>query len=157
MSLTAKEAFTKLPQKLHTFFIKHPPRPLAQYASTPSTISDPHKSPFLPNKNEESGRWHAAKYSLRRSADLYKMALKFGIADLLPPFPQKRYHEDRYNNKKWMRGLLFQKKRKWERELPIKLEQRRIALEKMDETIVSVRPAYKKQIAKREVKKRTWF
>ncbi|WPK27410.1 hypothetical protein PUMCH_004797 [Australozyma saopauloensis] len=157
MSLTAKEAFAKLPQKLHTFFIKHPPRPLAQYATTPSTISDPQKNPFLPNKNEESGKWHAAKYSLRRSADLYKMALKYGLAELLPPIPHKKFHEERYNDKKWMRGLLFQKKRKWERELPTKLEQRRVAMENMDETILKARPAYKKQIARREEKKRTWF
>lgn len=157
MSLTAKEAFAKLPKKLHTFFIKYPPRPLAQYAEKPSVITDPHKNPFLPNKNEDSGKWHGAKYSLRRSADLYKMAFKYGVADLLPPIPHKRFHADRYNNVNWMRGVLFQKMKKWERNLPTKLEQRKIALENMDKTIIDVRPSYKRQVAKREEKKRTWF
>ncbi|ODV79561.1 uncharacterized protein CANTADRAFT_20868 [Suhomyces tanzawaensis NRRL Y-17324] len=156
MSLTAKEAFSKLPQKLHNFFIKYPPRPFAEYNTKPSTITDPKLNPFLPNKNPESGKWHSPKFSLRRSADLYKMARKFGIEELLPPTP-KKYYEEKYDNKNWMRGVLTQKKKRWERELPEKLEAREQAIATMDETIAAVRPGYKKQIQKREARKKTWF
>ncbi|CAN3362606.1 large ribosomal subunit protein mL59 [Diutina catenulata] len=156
MSLTAKEAFAKLPQKLHNFFLKHPPRPFATYADKPSTINDPHKNPFFANKNPESGAWHDAKYSLRRSSDLYKMARKFGIQDLLPPMP-KRFYEEKYNNKNWMRGQLAFKKQKWERELPDKLAAREEAIRTMDDTIAKARPGYKKQMAKKEANKKTWY
>ncbi|KAK8440399.1 hypothetical protein CJI97_001355 [Candidozyma auris] len=156
-NLTAKEAFSKLPQKLHNFFIKFPPRPFAQYAEKPSTIKDPHMNPFLPNKNPDSGRWHGAKYSLRRSADLFKMARKFGIQDLLPPIPHRKFYEDKYNNKTWMRGILKQKGQKWERDLPEKLEARKKAIEDMDNIILAARPSYKKRIEKRKQNKRTWF
>lgn len=85
------------------------------------------------------------------------MAYKFGIADLLPPIPHKRFYADKYENKNWMRGVLFQKKHKWERQLPEKLAQRAEAIEKMDDIIVEARPTYKKQLKKREQKKRTWW
>lgn len=157
MSLTAKEAFAKLPKKLHNFFIKYPPRPFAEYSEKPSTIVDPQMNPFLPNKNPETGRWHGAKYSLRRSSDLIKMAYKFGIRDLLPPLPQKKFYEDKYINKKWMRGVLHHKKHKWERDLPAKLEARKEAIAKMDDTIIAARPRYRKQLEKQQQRKRTWW
>lgn len=156
MSLTAKEAFSKLPQKLHNFFIKYPPRPFAQYAEKPSTINDPTRNPFLPNKNADTGRWQGAKFSLRRSADLYKMAYKFGIHDLLPPLP-KKFYEEKYNEKNWMKGVLKQKKHKWERELPEKLAAREEAIANMDATIAASRPKYQKLRAKREQRAKTWF
>ncbi|ODV66390.1 hypothetical protein HYPBUDRAFT_153258 [Hyphopichia burtonii NRRL Y-1933] len=157
MSLTPKQAFNKLPQRLHNFFIKYPPRPFAQYAEKPTNIQDPNMNPFLPNKNLDSGRWQEAKYSLRRASDLFKMAYKFGIQDLLPPLPQKRFFEDKYENKKWMKGVLKQKQQVWERKLPEKLQARKEALENMDQTIIAARPRYKKQLQKKEQRKNTWF
>lgn len=157
MSLTSKEAFAKLPQRLHNFFLKYPPRPFATYSNKPSTTADPQLNPFLPNKNPVSGNWHGAKVLLRNSSDLYKMALKFGIEDLLPPSPKRFYNDKYYEDKKWMRGVLTHKKQKWERELPEKLKVRAEAIANMDETISKVRPDYKKQLKKREEKKRTWF
>lgn len=157
MSLTAKEAFAKLPQRLHNFFLKYPPRPFAQYSDKPSVTTDPHMNPFMANKNPESGKWHSAKVSLRTSSDLYKMARKFGIEEMLPPSPKRFYEKKYYDQKKWMRGVLSQKKQKWERELDDKLKAREEALANMDETIVKVRPDYKKQLKKKEEKRRTWF
>lgn len=156
MSLTAKAAFAKLPQKLHKFFIKHPPRPFAEYATKSSVITDPQRNPFLPNKNPETSRWHEPKFSLRRQADLYKMAYKFGIADLLPPMRRKFYAE-KYNDKKWMRGVLNPKSQRWERELPEKLEARKEAIANMDDIIIAARPLYKKQVEKRKARARTWY
>ncbi|CAH2356053.1 54S ribosomal protein L25, mitochondrial [[Candida] railenensis] len=157
MSLTSKEAFAKLPQKLHNFFIKYPPRPFAQYASKPTTLDQADVNPFLPTKNPDTGRWRGAEYSLRRSADLYKLAKKFGIHELLPPIPQKRFHEDKYYNKNWMRGVLNPKKPKWERELPEKLRKREEALANMDETILAARSKYRKNIERREQNKKSWW
>lgn len=114
-------------------------------------------NPFLPNKNPDTGRWHGSKYSLRRSADLFKMARKFGIQDLLPPLPHKKFYEDKYLQKNWMRGVLTQKKQKWERELPEKLKKREEALANMDQTIIAARPTYKAQLKKKEKKQRTWY
>ncbi|EGV62939.1 54S ribosomal protein L25, mitochondrial [Yamadazyma tenuis] len=156
MSLTAKEAFSKLPQKLHTFFIKYPPRPFASYAEKPSTINDPAMNPFLPNKNPETGRWQGSKYSLRRSADLFKLAYKFGVHDLLPPLP-KKFYDDKYDNKNWMRGVLNHKMHKWERNLEDKIQAKKEAIANMDKTIVEARPSYKKQLHKRQSRKRTWW
>ena len=45
-------------------------------------------NPFLPRKNEASGRWAPAKYSLRRQADLVKHARASGTLHLLPPGPK---------------------------------------------------------------------
>lgn len=155
MSLTAKEAFAKLPQKLHNFFIKYPPRPFKSYTEKPSTIDDVNLNPFLPNKNPETGKWHGAKFSLRRSSDLFKMARKFGIEDMLPTIP-KSFYQDKYDNKNWMKGVLKQKKHKWERELPEKLAAREKAIAGMDEIIINARPSYKRQLAKRERKRKTF-
>jgi hypothetical protein len=82
------------------------------------------------------------------------MARKFGIQDLLPPLPRK-FYEEKYMNKNWMKGVLTQKKKKWERELDGKLEARKEAIENMDETIIEKRPRYRKLLEKRE--KRTWY
>ncbi|CAK7895722.1 54S ribosomal protein L25, mitochondrial [[Candida] anglica] len=157
MSLTQKEAFSKLPQKLHNFFIKYPPRPFAQYASKPSETTSADVNPFLPTKNPVSGRWSGPKYSLRRSADLYKLARKFGIEELLPPIPQKKFYSDKYENKNWMEGVLQPRLAKWEKELPEKLKQREEAIANMDATILAARSTYKKQLEKREANKRTWW
>lgn len=157
MSLSNKQAFDKLPKMLHNFFTRYPPRPYGQYSEKPSVITDQHLNPFLPNKNPETGRWHGAKISLRRLADLFKTARKYGLESLLPPIPHKKFFEDKYYNKNWIRGVMFQKKQKWERELPEKLEKRRKALENMDATIVEARPTYKKQLKKREQRKRSWY
>lgn len=157
MSLTAKEAFSKLPQKLHNFFIKYPPRPFVQYADKPTTLDQPDVNPFLPTKNPETGRWRGAEYLLRRSADLFKLARKFGLEDLLPPVPQRKFYEDKYNNKNWMKGVLNPKRAKWERELPAKLKQREEAIANMDATIVAARSTYRKNVERREQRKRTWW
>lgn len=157
MSLTPKEAFAKLPQKLHNFFIKYPPRPFATYLEKPSTLGDPLLNPFLPNKNTESGKWHEPKYSLRRSADLYKMAYKFGLQDLLPPIPHKRFYEDKYNHRDWVRLVSTRKGTQKQLEAPAKRAARDEAVKNMNDIIIAARPGYKKQLKKQEKKKRTWF
>ncbi|CAK9437632.1 mitochondrial 54S ribosomal protein mL59 [Lodderomyces beijingensis] len=155
-ALTSKEAFAKLPQKLHNFFIKHPPRPFAQYKDGPSTTTDPIKNPFYPNKHLETGRWHSPHYSRRRSADLFKMAKKFGIQDLLPPTPRK-FHDEKYNNNKWMMGMVQPAGRANQAELDEKFRKRAEAIKNMDQIITEVRPSYKKLLRKRKEKEPKWY
>lgn len=154
MKLTSKEGFDKLPQILHNFFIKHPPRPFKEYATEESSLNDPNLNPFLRAQNPITGKWYKPKYSSRRSAVLYKLAKKFGIQDLLP-VRAKKLHEERYYNIQLLEGVRNPRLHKWEHDLPKKLEERKKALENMDNIIIEKRPDYKKIIQNR--KQRTWF
>ncbi|CAI5756307.1 unnamed protein product [Candida verbasci] len=154
--LTSKEAFNKLPQKLHNFFIKYPPRPFQQYKSSPSVTNDPTLNPFFPNKNLETGNWQQPKYSRRRSADLFKLAKKFGLQDLLPPTPRK-FHEEKYNNVKFMNSIINPSPRPDLDKIHEKMAKRANAIENMDDIISKARPNYKKLISKRKKKEEEWF
>jgi large subunit ribosomal protein L25 len=55
-----------LPTRLRTFLARYPP------------------AQILPMKHPATGRWHDPKYSLRRQADLVKMAREHGVEELLP-------------------------------------------------------------------------
>lgn len=99
-----------LPPRLLRFFARYPP-PAASFinrspASSISTalntsssdantsqeensIADPppvllYQNPFQSHKHPASGRWHDPVYSLRRQADLVKVARANGVEDLLP-------------------------------------------------------------------------
>ena len=139
----SQRGIRQTPQKLHNFFIKYPPRPFAQYKDGPSTTTDPLRNPFFPNKNQESGNWQSAKFSRRRSADLFKLAKKFGIHDLLPPTPRK-FHEDKYTNKLWLHGMINPASKAKQEELDAKLKARAEAIANMDNIIIATRPSYKK-------------
>lgn len=51
--------------------------------SSRTVVATP-ESPFQPWKHPVTGRWHDPKYSLRRQADLVKMAREHGVEELLP-------------------------------------------------------------------------
>ena len=100
-----------LPPKLLKFFAKYPPSLVTSAGQSDSTTSiatsattspiDPNTNneessfksalapsnapnPFKPHKHPETGRWHDPVYSLRRQADLAKMAKVNGVGELLP-------------------------------------------------------------------------
>ena len=100
-----------LPSRLLNFFAKYPPSALSQslntqIAGTMSNISDksstsfaenieengiestssiPEPSnPFRSQKNPVTGKWYEPRYSLRRQADLVKLARAHGVEELLP-------------------------------------------------------------------------
>lgn len=67
-------------------------------APTPSASKQPAMqlmNPFLARKSIKNGKWHPPAYSLRRQADLAKMALKTGNLDKLPPGPKTTALKDR--------------------------------------------------------------
>ena len=61
---------------------QRPPEP------SPGSRSGTALNPFVPHKNDKSGRWAPPKYSLRRQADLVKHARASGTLHLLPPGPK---------------------------------------------------------------------
>jgi hypothetical protein len=69
-----------------------------------STVFLPFQNPFKPSKDPRSGRFHAPRYSLRRQADLIKLALRFGVAELLPP--SVKMNRLLYGKKRPMAGTL---------------------------------------------------
>ena len=90
-----------LPPRLLRFFSRYPPRlpAISQTISTPDlTTPEGHGSlaqrllepsnlpnPFRNQKNLTTGRWHDPIFSLRRQADLVKLARAHGVEELLPP------------------------------------------------------------------------
>jgi len=95
-----------LPPKLLRFFARFPP-PAAAFAArnSPSTPGDSlastssklpetvsvstteslgYENPFRNTKHPVTGNWHDPVYSLRRQADLVKLAREHGVVDLLP-------------------------------------------------------------------------
>ena len=94
-----------LPPTLQRFFARFPPQairstPIALPSTTPTPQDDltlgtsdiatevnPNSrvgNPFFPQKHPVTGRRHDPVYSLRRQADLIKLAKEHGVAELLP-------------------------------------------------------------------------
>ncbi|EFX01763.1 60S ribosomal protein [Grosmannia clavigera kw1407] len=80
-----------LPPRLLQFLARYPPAALqptttsgdaAAHTSTGYQQDTP--NPFKSMKHPVTGRWHDPVYSLRRQAELAKMARDHGVAELLP-------------------------------------------------------------------------
>ncbi len=97
-------------------------------------------NPFLPWRNQDTGRWRGAVVPLRRQADLVKLAKKHGVETLLPPgrkstaFKEQRILEKGLRVKGTGEGQKV-KGHKWERTMNTTLEKRRKAMEEMPEMI----------------------
>ncbi|KAF2237528.1 hypothetical protein EV356DRAFT_529857 [Viridothelium virens] len=103
--------------------------------ATRSVSSDPWAvfNPFRPWKNPETGRWHEPVYSLRKQADLVKMARQRGLEDLLPPGMKSTTERERRTVEQGLRvkgtGAGQKVKGKlWERTIKGRLERRRQAM-----------------------------
>ncbi|KAF2159069.1 hypothetical protein M409DRAFT_71308 [Zasmidium cellare ATCC 36951] len=103
-------------------------------------FSKPYRNPFLPFKNPQTGNWHGPQISLRRQADLFKLAVEHNVLSLMPLGPK---HPEVKEQKRIENGLRVQgtgigkkvKGKHWERALRGKLEGRRQAMEGMPEMI----------------------
>lgn len=103
-------------------------------------FSKPYRNPFLPFKNPRTGNWHGAQISLRRQAELFKLAVEHNV---LPLMPLSSKHPEVKEQKRIENGLRVQgtgigkkvKGKHWERALRGKLEERRRAMEGMPEMI----------------------
>jgi large subunit ribosomal protein L25 len=94
----------KLPPRLTRFFARYPPQALiSQTSAAPTSTTNPSSStassedeipsnteaalapsPFKAQKHPITGKWHDPTFSLRRQAELVKLARQHGVEDLLP-------------------------------------------------------------------------
>ena len=152
-----------LPPKLLKFFARYPPTvsasqnaqslvttpPKILYADTTETQTESITStstsascenPFRSTKHLITGNWHDPVYSLRRQADLVKLARKHGIEELLP-FTTKG--TDVRIRKREEQGLRVKgtgvgqkvKGKLWERTMKGRLEKRKQAMLEMPKMI----------------------
>ncbi|AET40032.1 mitochondrial 54S ribosomal protein mL59 Ecym_5268 [Eremothecium cymbalariae DBVPG len=151
-----KQYFELLPPKLKSFFKKYPPH--LNYSDRPVSTLLPTANPFLPNKHPVTGKYHEPKYSLRRMSDIYKLAYTYGIQDFLPP-RNKLFFEEKYNQKKIVKGVIFPKGHKYELSHGMKMKKMEEAIKNADKYIVEARGS--KYLKKLERRKRegtkSWF
>ncbi|KAJ4297223.1 54S ribosomal protein L25, mitochondrial [Collariella sp. IMI 366227] len=129
-----------LPTRLRTFLARYPPATIAAPETPKTAYQEETPNPFLPMKHPVTGRWHDPKYSLRRQAELVKMAREHGVEELLPFTPKGT--ETRLAKRVEL-GLRVKgtgvgqkvKGHKHERQLAVKMEKRRQAMLGMPELI----------------------
>lgn len=114
-------------------------RPVHSQVLNPQGAYTP-ANPFLPFVHPISGHWHPAAYSLRRQAELVKLASRYNVESLLPWTPKLPSEIERKRIEHGLRvkgtGLGQKVKGKlWERTLKGRLDQRTKAMEGMDELI----------------------
>ncbi|PYH79407.1 hypothetical protein BO82DRAFT_356374 [Aspergillus uvarum CBS 121591] len=97
-------------------------------------------NPFLPRKLGER-KWEGPRISLRRQAELVKLAREFGVEELLPP--SRKSAEYKEARRAENQGLAVKgtgvgqkvKGHKWERTMEARLEDRRKAMLEMPEMV----------------------
>lgn len=97
-------------------------------------------NPFEPHKNTKTGCWNPPIYSLRRQAELVKLAKQHGVEELLPPTIKKTEEKARRREEHGLRvkgtGVgQSVKGHAWERTLKGRLEKRRQAMLQMPQLI----------------------
>jgi large subunit ribosomal protein L25 len=98
------------------------------------------QNPFLPHRHPITQLVHDPIYSLRRQADLFKLAREHGVEELLPHSPHKGTKAIARKEALGLRvrgtGIGQRVKGKiWERQLPKKMERRKEAMEEMPKMI----------------------
>jgi len=77
-----------LPARLRTFLARYPPAAILPTGADPEASKTAYQrespNPFQPTKHPVTGRWHDPKYSLRRQAELVKIAREHHVEELLP-------------------------------------------------------------------------
>lgn len=147
-----------LPPRLLKFFARYPPTSAAFSNHAQSTVStalntsstDPNASqieshappsepepitnnPFSRTRHPRTGQWHDPVFSLRRQAELVKLARANGVEDLLPPTPKSTSTRTlkRIEGGLRVKGTGVGQKVKgktWERTQSARLEKRRQAM-----------------------------
>ncbi|KAL2023205.1 hypothetical protein VTK56DRAFT_3328 [Thermocarpiscus australiensis] len=146
-----------LPARLRTFLARYPPPSILPTGVDPETHKTAYQeetpNPFLPTKHPVTGRWHDPKYSLRRQAELVKMAREHGVEELLPYTPKGTEARLRKRVELGLRvkgtGVGQQVKgHKHERQLAAKMEKRRKAMLEMPDLIKEWKKVGKRDWAK---------
>jgi len=114
--------------------------PVDSLSSNDSDNATWKRNPFLPFKNPSTGNWHGRHYSLRRQAELFKLATEHAVLPLMPASPK---HPEVKEIKRIEHGLRVKgtgvgqrvKGKYWERTLRTRLETRRRAMEAMPDMV----------------------
>ncbi|KAL8764303.1 MAG: hypothetical protein Q9184_000008 [Pyrenodesmia sp. 2 TL-2023] len=105
---------------------------LAESTIRPSLAPSNKPNPFKPHKHPETGRWHDPVYSLRRQADLVKLARVNGVEELLPyTFKGSEGTKRREEHGLRVKGTGIGQRVKgkaWERTMKSRLEKRKQAM-----------------------------
>lgn len=132
-----------LPPQLLRFFQRNQSHLADYFANAANKVTagtfaecSKHPNPFRSQKNLETGRWHDPIYSLRRQADLVKLARAHGVEELLPPTVKgtEARIQRRAANGLRVKGTGYGQRVKgklWERTMKGRLEKRRQAMEDM--------------------------
>lgn len=157
-NVTGPEAFAKLPVKLQNFFTKFPPSPIKTYSEKPTLTNAPDANPFLANRHPITGRTHEPLYSLRRQSDLYKLAHKFGISDLMPKLANgKKFYLEKQQSSPILKGVLYPKGHKWERTYADRQKKIADALAEVDNVLIKHRGTkYRKRLERRKLEEKQW-
>jgi len=130
--------FQELPEQLQRFFHKYPPKPFREYASRPTMTNAPDANPFLANKHPVTEKWHQPRYSMRRQADLWKAAYRFGIQHLMPTLlHERKFYEEKYDEGVKVRGAHFFKLTRSERKAPARAKEVEEAVADLDNKIAN--------------------
>ncbi|KAI1114368.1 hypothetical protein F5Y14DRAFT_174949 [Nemania sp. NC0429] len=128
------ELARQLHPRLQRFLAKYPPDQILPTSTRTNTIKDgATPNPFLPHKHPVTGKWHDPEFSLRRQAELVKLARQEGVEELLP-FTSKGTEErirHRVEHGLRVRGTGVGQRVKghlYERMLATKMEKRREAM-----------------------------
>ena len=116
--------FQSVPQKLH---IPQSSDSQLRSGKIVPTVYMPFQNPFKPSRDPRTGKFHAPRYSLRRQADLIKLALRYGVAELLPP--SEKMNKLLYGKKRPMIGTIRPKGTYEERTRGTYVEKKQKALE----------------------------
>jgi large subunit ribosomal protein L25 len=77
-----------LPLRLQRFLARYPPASILPAGADPETSKTAYQeltpNPFSPQKHPVTGKWHDPVFSLRRQAELVKLAREHGVEELLP-------------------------------------------------------------------------
>jgi large subunit ribosomal protein L25 len=89
---SAIELARALPPRLQTFLARYPSPKILPTGVDPEAAKTPYQqdtpNPFLPTKHAVTGKWHDPVYSLRRQAEIVKLARENGVEELLPYTPK---------------------------------------------------------------------
>ncbi|KAK5000956.1 hypothetical protein LTR28_012947 [Elasticomyces elasticus] len=116
------------------------PTTISPAAPSSQTTPPEYRNPFLPFKSPSTLRWQPPAFSLRRQAQLYKLAEQHNVLPLLPPSAKHPVERQRRREEFGLRvkgtGVGQKVKGKlWERTLKGRLEARRKAMEGMGEMV----------------------
>lgn len=73
-----------LPSPLQRFFARWPPAAIVPEGQQPTEYQQLRPNPFASHQNPQTGKWQDPVYSLRRQAELCKLAREHGVEHLLP-------------------------------------------------------------------------